>query len=183
MISAKMRENANKFAYLVKAYPEKTVPEIIQLFSLPAVDLNCAIWAAVELKFITEMNMKSNHSKVRNLPETWDFGPDVKELQNSITYAFEKLNKDEKDMEENYLSNWTAGYFPQDILVGMKQLLEDKVLHEYELEDGENAYIFYTLYENAGKNWGTKQFKTNPLTGEENEQPEPKEPTLDDPEK
>lgn len=62
-----------------------------------------------------------------------------------------------------------AGYAAHDILIATKQLLADNVLHEYALEDGENAYIFYCLKPYAGKNWGQKQFKVNPLTGEENE--------------
>ena len=34
---------------------------------------------------------------------------------------------------------------------------------EYEIEDGENKYVFYTLYQNRDKLWGRKQFKADPL--------------------
>lgn len=168
MITTRMRDNANKFAYLVRAYPEKTVPEIIGLFQMSAIDLNCAIWAAVELGYIREMDPKTNFSEPLEIPKKWEFGEEIENLESSLLYAFIKLNAEEKDMEENYLSNWTNGYTSQDTLIAVKHLLEENILHEYEIEDGENAYIFYTLKKNAGHNWGQKQFKTNPLTGMKN---------------
>jgi hypothetical protein len=187
-ITKRALENANKFAFLVGAYPEKTVPEIIGLFQLPPIDINTAIWAAVELQFVTELDQREFvpgqdgedavksahylHSDLYKKPETWDFGPNEADLEDAMIYAFEKLNAEEKDMEENYLSNWTRGYMAHDVLVATKKLLEDNVLHEYELEDGDNAYIFYTLKKNADKLWGSKQFKTNPLTGEDQRTPE-----------
>lgn len=177
MITKQVLQDANKIAYLIKSYPEKTVPEIIGMFQMPAVTINCAIWAAVELGFIEEMDQENQHCKLLKPPSPWDFGKDVQELEDQLTYAFEKLNAEEKDMEENYLASWTRGYFAHDILIATKQLLEDGVLHEYQIEDGDSNYIFYTLTENAGKNWGAKQFKVNPLTGENNpdaEQPEKK---------
>ncbi len=177
MITSKIVQNANKFAYLIKAYPEKKVPEIINMFRLAPIDINCAIWAAVELKFIREMDPETSFSEIITAPKTWDFGPDEADLEDSLTYAFEKLNAQEKDIEENYLTNWVAGYSPQDTLIAVKRLIEDKVLHEYEIEDGENAYIFYTLYKHKGKNWGAKQFKTNPLTGEDQAEPAQEEKT------
>ena len=170
VITKKMLINANKFAYLIKVYPEKTVPEIIGLFALPPVDINCAVWAALDLKFVREMGPETNFSEIIKPPKEWDFGQEVDDLEDELIYAFKKLNADEKDMEENYLANWTSGYHPHDALIAIKHLLEDDVLHEYEIEDGESKYIFYTLKKNAGKNWGAKQFKENPLTGEQNEE-------------
>jgi hypothetical protein len=178
MSTPKMLANANKFTYLAKQYPEKKVADIIAMFHLSPVDVNCALWLALELKWLkvvesTEHDDKTGKDKpvqrfeVIDGPASWDFGPEVAELENSIEYAFEKLNADEKDMEENYLANWITGYPNQDILIAMKHMLEMQILHEYEIEDGENAYIFYTLYENRDKVWGQKQFKTNPLTGDD----------------
>lgn len=202
MASQKMRNNAHKFIYLATQYPEKKVGEIIAMFQLSPVDVNCALWLALEKECIkvhesTEKNNKTGKDEpvqrfeVLKTPAEWDFGDNEKELEEAITYAFQKLNADEKDMEENYLSHWITGYPNQDILIAMKRLLETKVLHEYEIEDGENTYIFYTLYENRDKVWGQKQFKTNPLTGEEQEkdpnmgvssanaQPEPNDADVD----
>lgn len=188
-ITQNMLESANKLTYLIKAYPEKYVDQIVALFQMPRIDTNCAIWVARELKWIemyeamgdvpkvdpktgrpdmfnTERKMVT-YARVISEPDHWQFGEVVEEVENLITYAFEKLNAEEKDLEENYLGGQTAGYATHDTLIAVKQLLEDNVLHEYELEDGENAYIFYTLKKNEGKNWGQKQFKTNPLTGED----------------
>lgn len=189
MVTQRMKENANKFAYLVKAYPEKNVNDIINLFRLAPVDVNSAIWLATELNWIKIDHRKETvelpdpkkknatisqevtipYAEVTGGPEVWDFGSDVKELEDTLQYAFEHINKDENDMEENYLSSWLQGYAPQDSLIAVKHLMEDGVLHEYQLEDGENKYIFYTLKKNADKLWGQKQFKKNPLSGEDNE--------------
>lgn len=165
----RIEQNAQKFAYLIKAYPEKTIPEIIGLFQLGPIDINSAIWAAVDLGYISEMDQEDQHAKILKEPKVWNFGVDESDLEFALEYAFKKLNAQEKDMEENYLSNWVGGYPAQDSLIAVKRLIEKDVLHEYQIEDGENAYIFYTLKENEGQNWGQKQFKTNPLTGEPNQ--------------
>ena len=164
--SKKIAENANKIAFLVGQYPEKTMPEIINLFQLPAIDTNTAIWYAVEKRFITDMDPNTKFCKLLERPEKWEFGQNVEDLEAALLYSFQKLGREEKDLEENYMGNWTMGYIAHDVLVAMKDLLERKVLHEYEIEDGENAYIFYTLYENRDKVWGQKQFKDNPLNSE-----------------
>lgn len=105
--------------------------------------------------------------KIIREPDEWDFGTEEKELEDAILYMFNKVNASEADVEEWYLTGKLAGYPPQDCLIAVRHMLEDNVLHEYEIEDGENKYLFYTLKANAGKNWGQKQFKTNPLTGKD----------------
>lgn len=189
MHTKKMLENAHKFVYLVEAYPEKNVGDVIGLFRLSPIDINCAIWVALEKKWLeidereeevetpnpakpTETIKKVvpvQYFKVLQRPKVWDFGADVQELEDNLDFAFGKLNAEEKDLEENYLNNWLGGYAPQDVLIAVKHLIEENILHEYQIEDGDSNYIFYTLKENEGKNWGAKQFKTNPLTGEPNE--------------
>lgn len=168
-LTDRIEQNAQKFAYLVKVYPEKTIPEIIGLFQMGPIDINTAIWAAVDLNYMTEMDKDDQHAYIVTEPKKWDFGTDEADLEAALEYAFEKLNAQEKDIEENYLANWVGGYAAQDSLIAVKRLIEKGILHEYEIEDGENKYIFYTLKKNEGQNWGQKQFKTNPLTGETNE--------------
>lgn len=168
MPSTKMINDAHKFVYLVGCYPEKTLPQVIALFQMSPIDINCAIWAAVELGMLSPMNEDDLHATILKTPDVWLFGDKEQELEDALTYSFQKINAEEKDMEENFLSSWMYGLAAHDVLIATKHLLERNVLHEYEIEDGENAYIFYTLKANAGKNWGTKQFKTNPLTGEKN---------------
>jgi hypothetical protein len=201
MVVSRTLENAHKFVYLAKAYPEKKVNEIINLFRLSPIDINCAIWLALDKKWVeivdreevievphpkkpkkkVEKKVQVSYAKVIGKPaewafkDQWNFGAEVKELEASLVYAFAHLNAEEKDLEENYVANWLTGYAPQDTLIAIKHLLETDILHEYEIEDGDSAYIFYTLKENAGKNWGTKQFKANPLTGEPNDTDEKSE--------
>lgn len=176
MYTDRIKQNAQKFAYLIKAYPEKTVPDVISLFQMGPIDINTAIWAAIDLGYIADMDQETRRTSIKQLPKTWDFGQEEADLQFALEYAFTKINAEEKDMEENYLNNWVGGYPAEDALIAMKRLLETGVLHEYQIEDGDNAYIFYTLKKNAGKNWGTKQFKENPLTGEDQVEREVAEP-------
>ena len=65
-------------------------------------------------------------------------------------------------MEETYLSSWTNGYGSHDVLIAMKRLLDGHVLAEYEIEDGDNTYTFYTNYDTREQQYGRKDFKTDP---------------------
>lgn len=171
MITTKMLENANKVAYLVEQYPEHKISQTIALLAMPSIEINTAIWAATELNFITAPDKATEKVALATPPETWQFGHEVEDLRETLLYSFEQIAKKEIDLEEYQLSEWTSGYPSHDIIIAMKLLLNSKQLHEYVLEDGENNYTFYTLYENRDKLWGRKAFKKDPLTGEDN-QPE-----------
>lgn len=181
-ITKSMLESAHKFVYLVRAYPEKTMDQVIQLFQMPQIDINCAIWVAIENGWLDTYEAEGDipvrdpktgqvleikrgpciYGKVVENPE-WAFGEVVDEIEHLLEYMFDNLTKKEDDVEENYLGAQMSGYSAHDTLIAVKHLLETEVMHEYEIEDGENAYIFYTLKANAGKNWGKKQFKSDPL--------------------
>ena len=171
-VTLQMIQNAHKLAYLIKAYPEKTAMEVIGLFRLSPIDINCAFWCAVEEGLISDVDEDSPKAKFLKSPRMWDFGGEERGLESALTYAFEKLNQKEQDMEENFLASWTTGYTPQDVLIAVKHLIEENVIAEYEIrdtlqnekgEDISSTYIFYTLKENADKKWGAKQFKVDPL--------------------
>lgn len=184
-----IKQNAHKFVYLAQRYPEQSADEIINLMGMPLVDVNNAIWCARDegwLKFEDrEVEVVMPHPKkkgktlsemksfsfpvVMGTPSAWEFGEKVVELENSIVYMMSQANKEENDLEEHYLNGYLQGYPPRDHLIAVQHLLATGRLHEYQIEDGENPYLFYTLPENADKHWGAKQFKTNPLTGEPNE--------------
>lgn len=161
-ITDKMRENAHKITYLVSVYPDKPLSEIIQLMQIPAIQINAAIWAAIELGYINEPDEDNAPATLASPPEPYVFGEFEEELEASLIYCFSKLLKKEQDMEENYLSSWTAGYGSHDTIIAMKRLLANNVLAEYEIEDGENVYKFYTNYDTCEQLWGRKQFKVDP---------------------
>lgn len=179
MITEKMRHNANKIAFYVQQYPEKKVSEMLAVLELPAIDINTAFWAAQELGWISEPNKEKDSVELLSVPEIWDFGDNVAELEEALLYAFARLATKETDLEEFYISQWTEGYPKQDVLVAIKHLLVERKLAEYEVKDasvdekgnkvykdGEQVmetYIFYTLYENGEQMWGRKQFKVDPL--------------------
>lgn len=173
MKSNTMLENANKVAYLIQQYPDRSLPEIINLLELPGVEINTAIWYATELGWISEPDKDEGAVRFLEAPKDgWRFGPRIEQLKDMLVYSFEKLAKKEQDLEENYLSNWTAGYTTQDTMIAVRSLIkEDKLLADYEVEDGENKYTFYTLEKNREQEWGRKQFKKEP-TAPDNSAPD-----------
>lgn len=182
-------ENAHKLAYLAKSYPEMPLDDIRQIVAWTLLDYNNAIWRAKELELISveqrSVEQKAPHPTKKNkfvtemvdvpfavfvdAPLEWSFGTLQDDLQSSIKYMFTQLEAKEDDLEEHYLNSYLQGYPPREHLIAVQYLLETGVLHEYMIEDNDNPYLFYTLKKNAGKNWGQKQFKVNPLTGEANE--------------
>lgn len=171
-------ENANKLTYLVKSYPDETAENIIKLVQLPQVDVNAAIWLAQELKFL-KAKLVDERMVVGKIPETWQFGKAETQIEDTLTYCFRRLAKDETDLDEKFLTDWLAGYPTHDTLVAVKHLVEDRVIAEYKLfdpainESGEpmidkdkkpvlNEYLFYTLFENSEMQWGKKNFRKAP---------------------
>lgn len=169
MITSHMIENAHKITYLMHTYPEKNLGDIIKLLAMPALDINVGIWTAQELGLIDKPDEKTSKAKVLDLPAEWDFGTTVNELMEQLVYALGKVAEQEGDFEENSIQQWLAGYAPHDVAIALRKLLEDKVLAEYEIHDYDkktkdtSTYTFYTLYENRGKQWGSKQFKNPPI--------------------
>lgn len=164
MITEQTRRNAHKIAFLLEQYPDHNIDKIMSLLQMPPIDINAGVWAAVELKLISEPDLKKGGAvQLLNKPKKWDFGPNITDLCTNIIYCFNKLALKEQDLEENYLTNWLGGYSSQDTLIAIKLLISEQKLAEYEIEDGENAYTFFTLWDNREQLWGRKQFKVDPL--------------------
>jgi hypothetical protein len=166
MENTTMIENANKLAYLKKLYPELETDELLKLMQVSGAEKNAAIWLGQELGFLST-DVSKNEIELGTPPEVWQFGKDVEILQQVIHYCFEQLAKRETDLDEHFLTDWLAGYPPQNSLVAVGQLVEDRVLFEYELTDdnpktGKSVYKFYTLFENSEMQWGKKNFKKAP---------------------
>lgn len=166
MSSKKIRENAQKIAYIVQQYPKHTLDEVIALMELPSIDINCAIWEAVEAGYISKPDDTTKMSHIIEPPLVWGFGEVESELEDALLFSFKKLAEDETDLEENFLSQWTRGYAAHDVMIALRQLTNSKQLSEYVIEDGDNSYTFYCLTENRDKLWGRKQFKKDPLAKE-----------------
>lgn len=161
-----MLENAHKLAYLRQKYPELDSEELLKLLQVSGFDKNAAIWMADELGFI-KTDTTTGVMALGMPPETWDFGPKVKAMQETIVYCFKKLAERETDMDEHFVTNWLIGYPPQDSICAIGQLVDDRVLFEYTLTDhnkktGTSEYLYYTLFENSEMQWGKKNFKKAP---------------------
>jgi len=168
-ISKQLEQMAHKVAYLVKSYPEHKIGQITTLIQAPAIVINCSLWAAQDLGFISEPDPKTGMTKLLKDPTGLEMGEGLAELKMLLTLAFTHLAKRETDLEEHYISQWTQGFTAHDVLIALKQLQEEKVLAEYLIEDGKETYTFFTLYENREKLWGRAQFKKDPLATDKDE--------------
>lgn len=165
-------QNAEKLAYLIKEYPAQKVAEVIKLIHLPSIDINAAIWAAVDLGLIRQPDEKTGFAEFLKAPVEWDFGSDERHLENLIMYCLKKRAEKEQDIEEFFLTTWAMGYGPHDLLIATKRLLERKEIASYDIEDKTNkkapsTYTFFTLYGNSEQLWGRKAFKKDPLADQD----------------
>lgn len=171
MVTDKIRFNAQKIMNLVALYPDNTFDQTIALLQMPAIDINTAVWYAIDMGWITEPDPETKKSSLvlnadGTAPDLNIDDPNFKNLEDAIIYGFEKLAEKENDLEEFSLSQWTNGYPAHDVMIAMKGLLVEEVLAEYVIEDGKENYTFYTLFKNKDKLWGRKQFKKDPLKAE-----------------
>lgn len=181
MLTKKMSEDAQKAAYIVYQYPEKNLDEVIACLAMPGVDINTALWAAQEAGYIAEPDLETGKMEFLKAPDDWDFGDEERELEARILYCFRELAKKERDLEENYLTDWCHGYPGHDIIVAMKRLVENRQLNHYDLTDPKDlksTYTFYSLFENSENMWGREYFKEQPTGEEKAEDPdEPETPS------
>lgn len=162
---ASMTENAHKIAFLVEQYPKHKMSQIIDLLQMPLLDVNAGIWTAIELGlFVLD---KDNVKLLEKSPEGKWFGKDVEELEEKILYCLTQANKGQSDLEEHTFGSWVSGYPAHNVLIAMRRLINQHLVAEYVIDDGENKYTFFTLYENRDEKWGRKQFKTDPLAKKE----------------
>lgn len=174
----RVTQNAHKIYYMAKVYEQYNMVYLSQMFDMPPIDFNAAAWAAVEMGLL-EVDDK-NIITLKEEPE-YEFGELVDHLIDIIPFTIGKVNENEAVLEEGYFQNWTAGFPQQDVIVATKKLVEDGVIVTKEIidrevtklnreqrrkrKDGkteevtEETYIFYTLAENADKDWHEKQFK------------------------
>lgn len=169
--------NAHKVAFLVKRYPDKMLSEIVEQLAMPAIEINTAIWTAVELGLIAEPSQVEDHvgeMKFLKAPKKWQFGAAVDNLLDMLEYSFKELAKTERDLDEVYVSNWTLGYDSHDVIIAVGYLLDTKVLAQYELTDPKDlksTYTFTTGYDSREQMWGRKYFAEEPTGAEVAEDP------------
>ena len=168
-ITKTVAENALKFTYLAREYPKKKLLELTQLMAMPGIDVNLAIWHAVDQGWVVDPAQNDKEDEFAHVgeiqPEAWDFGKDVAELQVKILIAFHTLASKETDLQWEFLSNWLMGYAPRDVMIALRVMLADGTLEKYCLtdpEDEKSVYDFYTLPENRIHLWGAKSFKIQP---------------------
>lgn len=180
----RMLENAHKLTYMLYCYPNKTIMEIINFFQLPPIHINGAIWKAEDMGYISKADDQTGMVEIKSMPEPFVFGDTVDELMHLLRYSFDKLSAEEKDLEENYLNQWLAGYGSHDHIVAMKYLLNNGELAEYTVDDTQmdekgrpvidkktkepvvNEYVFYTKAGCEENRWGERRFKTPPVAPE-----------------
>jgi hypothetical protein len=161
--------NARKVAFLVEQYPKHSLRNIIGLLEFSPIDTNTAMWAAEELGLVVT---DKENDKITFLEKKadWDFGQEVKDLEDKMVYAFKRIAKEKAGMEETFLNQWTSGYRAHDVMIAVKHLIYKGVLASYQVHDTEkegavNVYTFFTLDANKEKYWGLKTFNVLPVPG------------------
>ena len=174
-LNKRMIENAQKVAFIAKTYPEKNIVEVSQMFQTSPIEFNAGAWAAQDLGYI-EVD-KEGVVTIKDLPSEWSFGDLIEHLMVELPFTIGKLNINQADIEDEYLTSWCAGFPAQDVIIATKLLLEQGKLASYEVKNETkiepnreqrrkgaekktivDTYTFYTLPENADKRWGEKQF-------------------------
>jgi hypothetical protein len=151
-------ENAYKLVYIASKYPKHNLSQILALMQLPGIDINCAVWRAVDMGWLKTPD-KDNPVEVLTMPDlVW--GEEIHTLIERIKFAFKKLAVTEQDPGEIMLGEWCGGYPSHDVLIAMQVLIGSGVIDSYTItSDKDGTYTFYTLHENLGKDWGRSQFK------------------------
>lgn len=157
-------ENMHKLVYLANEYPGAKMGKLVNLFQMPLIDFNAAVWLACDLGYMT-VDEKTGKFKVVDIPTQWAFGDRLRTLIGTLTFVFNRLAKNETDLGESELNDWNRGYPVHDQFIAVKYLLNEGFLDSYEIKSvdfkgaPEATYTFYCLAGNAGKKWGKKQFK------------------------
>ncbi len=158
-----IEENAKKFVFLAKHFPDMKVSSLIDLFQLPGLDINLAMWRAENMGWIS---IDKKNDKLKLLKPVGDlqfnFGEEVAGLKDRVILAFKKLAFTESDLQEEFFLEWCGGYPNHDTLVSMKQLFDEGILSSYTITDKadkKSIYTFFSLSENSSKEWGRKYFK------------------------
>ena len=142
-------------------------------------ETDVAIWRAQDLGYLF-VDDKTRLYKVEKVPEKWELGPEITEIENLILYGLKKRGEKEQDLEDGYFGMWVAGLPTHRVLIAVKKLINERKIITYELtaidtikpskkglgrgkapKEIENTYTFYSLWDNAEQQWGRKQFKEN----------------------
>lgn len=158
--------NARIIAELARLFPSEPLSSIHGVLDMPIIDKNNAMWYGQGAGLIAEHSRKQTDPIVSLSPEPlWD--ADVERLKNDILYAMRQVSIDEGDMSEGQLTEWLMGNKGHFVAISLRQLIESKQIIPYTITEhmkmGKGMksahHVFYTLAENKGKDWGTKQFK------------------------
>jgi hypothetical protein len=176
-----MFNNAMKLTYLVEQYPEHTAGQIFALMIMPPIQINTALWYAIDAGWVSKPDGETGEITLLKKPDAWEFGDVLYSLKHMIEYGFKKMAENETDMEEFGFNSWTEGYASHDIAIATMLLIAEGKLATYRLQDPKDLksiYLYYTLPENRDKLWGRTQFKVQPT--EAYVEPEKNKPSGDD---
>jgi len=164
---ARSTENMHKFVYLANEYKGSKTAQLFKMFSFSLLDFQAAAYLAEDLGYvkIVKKNKADHRFEVVALPEDMNFGTEVRDLINTLTYVFKRLEKDETDLAEWELNSWMEGYPIHDQFIAVKWLLNQGVLGTYEIEISNpkemklpnTVHTYYCIAGNEKKHWGEKQ--------------------------
>lgn len=168
---------ARQIAGVSLFYPKKNIKDIANIFVCPAIQFNAGVGVAIDKGWIDLDKTTGEVSTTPVFELDFVLSNEVNDIRNLILVSMEQLAVEEADIEDNYLSNFLAGFPSQDIICAVESLIREGKLCKYTLtnqieieptkkqkQKGKKArvetedYIFYTLPENLSHRWGKKQF-------------------------
>lgn len=160
-------QNMHKFIFLANEYKGSKTAQLYRMFEFPLLDFQAASYMAEDLGYvkITKKTQGDYRFEVLSMPEDLDLGVDVRNLINTLTFVFKRLEKDETDLAEWELNSWMEGYPTHDQLIAMKWLLNQGILGTYDivisnpkkLKLPDTVQTCYCIAGNEKKRWGEKQ--------------------------
>lgn len=191
-------ENAHKIYFVAKVLKDEVNDLVLlsRIFSMPKIDFDVAAWAARDLGLI-----KINDDNTFDLleePKEYQLSELTQHLMDIVPILVAEVNANETVIEEEILQGHCNGFPQQDIIMAIQMLVDNGTLALQEILDREviklnreerrkpenegkteevieSTYYFYTLPENADKDWHEKQFKdAKKLQNKTKEQPQAK---------
>jgi hypothetical protein len=110
---------------------------------------------------ILEHDYKTDVLKVTgDAPESF-MGTEILRIKQALLERVRQVSGKKEDLSLGLIQQWGTGVRPSAVQLALRVLMDEGTIVEYTLTDPvdeDSRYEFYTLAENAQKQWGKKQF-------------------------
>lgn len=158
---------ANILAFYSYYHPTETIDDIAIDFKIPAAIIINGLYYGEREGLFTAKKKGPQYKEiiVQAVPDdNSDFGKDLERVKGNILETIINLNSDEEDITDDNLFIWVGVPFIV-AKTALQLLINEGKIIKYRItdpKDPKSKYHFYTLIENKGKFYGSKQFKSKP---------------------